>query len=80
LHEISHIETIMDGIQNLRQQLVEKKNKIIGSINSHERLRSVMWRLPTEILSQICISCLPEDKYLQLTSRLAPLLLTRICR
>ncbi|KAG2067317.1 hypothetical protein BDR04DRAFT_1105192 [Suillus decipiens] len=80
LYEISHLETIMDGIQNLRQHLVEKKNKIIGSINSHERLKSVMWRLPTEILSQIFISCLPEDKYLSPASRLAPLLLTRICR
>jgi hypothetical protein len=79
-HEISDLETIIDGIQNLRQQLVEKKNKIIESIHSHERLRSALWRLPTEILSHIFISCLPEDKYLSPASRLAPILLTRICR
>ncbi|KAG1845863.1 hypothetical protein DFJ58DRAFT_502744 [Suillus subalutaceus] len=80
LHEISDLETIMGGIQNLRQQLVENKNKIIESVNLHERLRLVLWRVPTEILSHIFVLCLPEDKYLSPASRLAPILLTRICR
>lgn len=80
LHEISDLETIMNGIQNLHQQLVEKKNKIIESINSHKRLKLALWRLPTEILSYIFVYCLPEDRYLSPASRRAPILLTRICR
>ncbi|KAG2132899.1 uncharacterized protein EDB93DRAFT_1175298 [Suillus bovinus] len=80
LCEISDLETIMDGIQTLHRQVLEKKNKLIESINSHERLRLALWRLPTEILSHIFVSCLPEDKYLLPASRLPPILLTRICR
>ncbi|KAG1747099.1 uncharacterized protein EDB91DRAFT_1116277 [Suillus paluster] len=38
----------------------------------HKRLRSALWRLPTELLFHIF--------YLSPTSKLAPMLLTRICR
>ncbi|KAG2057417.1 hypothetical protein BDR06DRAFT_1018954 [Suillus hirtellus] len=80
LHEISDLEAIMNVIQNLYQQRVEKKNKIIQSMNPHMRLRLALWRLPTEILSYIFVYCLPEDRYLSPASRQAPILLTRICR
>ncbi|KAG1771225.1 hypothetical protein EDD22DRAFT_1029955 [Suillus occidentalis] len=41
-----------------------------------------IWRLPTEILSEIFLYCLPEDEYLLPKSvlGLAPMLLTTICR
>ncbi|KAG2141901.1 hypothetical protein DEU56DRAFT_754864 [Suillus clintonianus] len=80
LHEISDLQTVMDSIQNLHQQLVEKKVKIVESINLHKRLRSALWRLPTEVLSHIFVYCLPGDKYLLPTPGVAPMLLTRICR
>ncbi|KAG1875775.1 hypothetical protein F4604DRAFT_1903713 [Suillus subluteus] len=73
----------MDGIHT-QQQLVEQKNKVVESINLHERLVSPLWRLPTEILSQIFYHCLPqipEPHQFQAPSKLtAPMLLTRICR
>ncbi|KAG1786554.1 uncharacterized protein HD556DRAFT_1414788 [Suillus plorans] len=46
----------------------------------HKRLISPIWHLPTEVLSHIFVHCLPEDKYLSPASKLAPVLLTRICR
>ncbi|KAG1856705.1 hypothetical protein DFJ58DRAFT_879334 [Suillus subalutaceus] len=74
----------MDGIHTLQQQLVEQKNKIVESIYLHKRLVSPLWRLPTEILSQIFYHCLPqitEPHQFQAPSKLtAPMLLTRICR
>ncbi|KAG2141900.1 hypothetical protein DEU56DRAFT_270201 [Suillus clintonianus] len=73
LHEISDLQTLMD-------RLVEKKVKIVESINLHKRLRSALWRLPAEVLSHIFVNCLPEDKYLLPALNLAPILLTRICR
>ncbi|KAG1806169.1 uncharacterized protein BJ212DRAFT_1201535, partial [Suillus subaureus] len=84
LHDISGLQTVMDGIHTLQQQLVEQKNKIVESINLHKRLVSPLWRSPTEVLSQIFSHCLPQipklDR-LQLPSKLtAPMLLTRICR
>ncbi|KAG0704597.1 hypothetical protein DFH29DRAFT_365883 [Suillus ampliporus] len=83
LHEISGLETVMDGIKNLHQQLVKKKDRIIQSMNVHKGLVSALWRLPTEVLSQIFDHCLPvpEDSRLSSSSRLeAPMLLTEVCR
>ncbi|KAG2046903.1 hypothetical protein BDR06DRAFT_1014344 [Suillus hirtellus] len=78
--EISSLETVMDDIKNLRQQLVERKENIIQSMTFHKGLRSAIWRLPAEVLCHIFHHCLPEDKYLSSTSNLTPMLLTRICR
>ncbi|KAG1830973.1 hypothetical protein DFJ58DRAFT_252670 [Suillus subalutaceus] len=68
----------------LQQRLVEQKNKIIESINLHKGLVSPLWRLPTEVLSQIFCHCLPQIPKLgelQSPSKLAvPMSLTRICR
>ncbi|KAG1830968.1 hypothetical protein DFJ58DRAFT_617144, partial [Suillus subalutaceus] len=75
LHDISGLQTVMDGIHTLQQQLVEQKNKIIESINLHKRLVSPLWRLPTEVLSQIFCHCLPPIPKLAV-----PMSLTRICR
>ncbi|KAG1747097.1 uncharacterized protein EDB91DRAFT_68185 [Suillus paluster] len=79
LHEISGLETVMDGIKNLHQQLVEKKDRITQSMNLHKGLGSALWRLPNELLSHIFVYCLPEAKYLSPESE-PPMLLTRICR
>jgi hypothetical protein len=70
----------MDGIKNLRQKLVEQEDRIFQSMTLHERLASTLWRLPPEVLSHIFMYCLPEEQYLSPAPRLAPMLLTRICR
>ncbi|KAG2151513.1 hypothetical protein DEU56DRAFT_850437 [Suillus clintonianus] len=79
-HEISGLEAVMDSIKHLRQQLVERKDKITQSMKLHKRLVSALWRLPTEVLSEIFVYCLPETSHLSPASKLAPMLLTRICR
>ncbi|KAG2033801.1 hypothetical protein BDR03DRAFT_871241, partial [Suillus americanus] len=80
LHEMSGLKKIVDAINNLHEQLVDKQDKITQSMNSHKRLVSSLWDLPTEILSQIFVYCLPEDSHLSLAQNQAPVLLTRICR
>ncbi|KAG1747897.1 uncharacterized protein EDB91DRAFT_49244 [Suillus paluster] len=80
LHEISDLQTIMDSIKNLRHQLVKEKDKITRSMNLHKGLTSALWRLPTEVMSHIFVSCLPDTKHLSLAPKIAPMLLTRICR
>ncbi|KAG2145450.1 uncharacterized protein EDB93DRAFT_1151104 [Suillus bovinus] len=81
LQEISGLEAVMNNVKNFHQQVVEKKEKITQSMNLHKGLVSALWRLPTEILSQIFIHCLPETKLLLSPSTLkAPMLLTGICR
>ncbi|KAG1747856.1 uncharacterized protein EDB91DRAFT_47548 [Suillus paluster] len=78
--EILGLETVMEGIKKLHQQLVDQKDRIIQSLDLHKRFGSALWRLPTEVLSHIFVFCLPEVKYLSPASKLAPMLLTRICR
>ncbi|KAG2365525.1 hypothetical protein BDR07DRAFT_1353739 [Suillus spraguei] len=80
LHDISGLDTVMDGIKDIRQRLVKQKDKIVQSMTLHKRLASALWRLPPEILSHIFMYCLPEEQYLSPASSLAPMLLTRICR
>ncbi|KAG0704617.1 hypothetical protein DFH29DRAFT_1078199 [Suillus ampliporus] len=79
-HQISVLETVVDDIKNLHQQLVEKKDKITHSMNLHKRPVSTFQRLPTELICQIFVHCLPESSHLSPASKLAPMLLTRICR
>ncbi|KAG0704602.1 hypothetical protein DFH29DRAFT_997494 [Suillus ampliporus] len=80
-HEISGLETVMDSIKNLHQQLVEKKDKITQSMNLHKGLVSSLWRLPAEVLCQIFDDCLPETRFLlPPLKQNAPILLTGICR
>ncbi|KAG1810910.1 uncharacterized protein BJ212DRAFT_1484037 [Suillus subaureus] len=50
LHEISDLGTITDGMKNIHQQLVEKKDKITQSMNFHKGLLSPLWRFPNELL------------------------------
>lgn len=84
LHDISGLQTVMNDIHTLQQQLFEQKNKIIKSINLHKRLVSPLWRLPTEVLSQIFCHCLPQipklDELQPPSTLTAPMLLTKICR
>ncbi|KAG1847998.1 hypothetical protein C8R48DRAFT_641813, partial [Suillus tomentosus] len=80
LDEISALEAVMDSVRNLYQQVVEKKEKIMQSTNLHKGLLSVLWRLPTEVLSQIFNHCLPETKLWPPSNLRAPMLLTRICQ
>ncbi|KAG2342514.1 hypothetical protein BDR05DRAFT_348845 [Suillus weaverae] len=68
MHEVSR----QNGVS---YQLVEKA-KIVQSNNSS----SAFWRLPTEILAQIFLYCMPETGHWTPEPYLAPMLLTTVCR
>ncbi|KAG1853382.1 hypothetical protein F4604DRAFT_1686380 [Suillus subluteus] len=53
LDEISGLKTVMDSIDNLHRQLVEKRDKITQSLNLHKGLTSALWRLPSMTLAII---------------------------
>ncbi|KAG2035715.1 hypothetical protein BDR03DRAFT_961965 [Suillus americanus] len=77
--EDSGLQTVRNGVSYRQQQLVEKA-VIIQSNTSRRSFSSPIRRLPTEILSEIFLYCLPEDEHLVHTPRQAPMLLTKICR
>jgi hypothetical protein len=78
--EESGLGNFRNSVGYCQEQLVEEKAVIVRSNTSRTRFSSPIWRLPTEILSEIFLYCLPEDEHLMYTSRQAPMLLTRICR
>ncbi|KAG2364635.1 hypothetical protein BDR07DRAFT_1330300 [Suillus spraguei] len=79
--EVSELDRIMDRIKNIHLQLLNRKdNIIVHSMDSNSGLVSALWRLPSELLSLIFVHCLPETEHLLPSSKLAPMLLTRICR
>ncbi|KAG1724182.1 hypothetical protein EDB19DRAFT_1858711 [Suillus lakei] len=79
LYKVSGLETVMDSINNIYRYLIEK-DKITQSTNLHKKLVLALWRLPTEVISQKFVHCLPKHHTWWPSSKLAPMLLTRICR
>ncbi|KAG1776999.1 hypothetical protein EV702DRAFT_1278879 [Suillus placidus] len=72
MHEVSR----QNGVSH---QLVEKAI-IVQSNNSHRGFSSAFCRLPTEILIQIFLYCMPETGHWTPAPYLAPMLLTTVCR
>jgi hypothetical protein len=80
-HDITGLDKVMDRLDNIRQQLLDKQDGINQSIVLHRGCTSALWRFPPEILSQIFVHCLPaETDQFCIAPELAPLLLTRVCR
>jgi hypothetical protein len=79
-NEISDLEIIMNKLKSFRHRLVEKRDKVVESMNLHQGLVSALSRLPTEVLSRVFVHCLPDTKLSRPATDLAPMLLTRICR
>ncbi|KAK7434207.1 hypothetical protein VKT23_020337 [Stygiomarasmius scandens] len=71
--EIARLEAVL---ANLRQE----RDDVQEYVNAHQRLLSPSLRLPPEILSEIFVFCLPEDRNPVCSVSQAPLLLGLVCR
>jgi len=71
----------MNEVKNLHQQLVGGQHETICSTVLRRGYESALSHLPVEVLCQIFVLCLPaEIHHFRISSNLAPILLTRICR
>ncbi|KAG2358736.1 hypothetical protein BDR07DRAFT_260359 [Suillus spraguei] len=80
MDEDSSLEIIKNDVTHLQHQIVEENVDIVQSNTLDTRFSSPIWRLPTDILAEIFKYCLPDDEHLAPASRLAPILLTTVCR
>ncbi|KAK7438027.1 hypothetical protein VKT23_018195 [Stygiomarasmius scandens] len=71
--EIARLEAVL---ANLRQE----RDDVQKYVDAHQRLLSPSLRIPSEILSEIFVRCLPEDCNPVCSVSQAPLLLGLICR
>ncbi|KAG2044629.1 hypothetical protein BDR03DRAFT_995811 [Suillus americanus] len=78
--EESGLENVRNGVSYRQRQLVEEKANIVQSNASPRQFSSSIWRLPTEILSEIFLYCLPVPDDVLPSPIRAPVLLTGICR
>lgn len=80
LDAVTHKASGQNGASNRCGQLTKGKSKVVQSNNSSSAIR----RLPTEILAQIFLYCIPEEEEGEgactLEPHLAPMLLTTVCR
>ncbi|KAG2143806.1 uncharacterized protein EDB93DRAFT_1228660 [Suillus bovinus] len=80
LDAIMHGVTSQNRVSRRHRKRIQEKAKIVQSNNSHKKFSSAIWRLPTEIIVQIFLYCIPEKAALTPAPFMAPMLLTRVCR
>ncbi|KAG2112477.1 hypothetical protein BD769DRAFT_1778756 [Suillus cothurnatus] len=80
LDVVMHDVSAQNNVRYSHRQFIEEKLKIVQSNNYHRGFSSPIWRLPTEILAQIFLYCIPEDENRTPAPYLAPMLLTTVCR
>ncbi|KAJ7055795.1 hypothetical protein C8F01DRAFT_1318544 [Mycena amicta] len=61
------------------RQLTAERDKLAVEVAAHEALISPMRRMPNDILQEIFVACLPEDRNPAMSASEAPVLLGRIC-
>lgn len=71
----AEIERIDHTIAKLRH----KRRKLRTSVDEHRALISPIRRLPSDIIREIFIACIPADQNATMSAQEAPLLLGRIC-
>lgn len=78
--ELAAVGFIMKRVRDVHQQLLDRRDQIIASKEAHRGLVSCIRRLPTEILGEIFVRCLPSETHVEPDTHTAPLLLLGVCR
>ncbi|KAF9474118.1 hypothetical protein BDN70DRAFT_997256 [Pholiota conissans] len=79
LQDLKSIEDKVTAAELHLQNLRREQAKLVQGIDKYRRLISPVRRLPADILREIFLSCLPEDRNPTMSCDEAPMLLTRIC-
>ncbi|KAF8979962.1 hypothetical protein BDQ17DRAFT_1291908 [Cyathus striatus] len=77
--ELRCIDTEIDQLQRQLDLLQEKRSGIHDFAEQHRALLSPVRKLTRDIVEEIFIACLPEDRNPYMSAMEAPVLLTRIC-
>lgn len=70
----------MKRVRDVHQQLLDKRDQIVVSMQVHQGLISCIRRLPSELLGEIFLRCLPPQPHIEPDTTTAPLLLLAVCR
>ncbi|KAK1227954.1 hypothetical protein PQX77_009001 [Marasmius sp. AFHP31] len=78
--ELSALENEISRLQTLVEDLILRRDPITKYISQHQNIISPIRRLPSEVLSQIFIACLPTAHHATRDLTQAPLIFTVISR
>ncbi|KAG2355646.1 hypothetical protein BDR07DRAFT_517048 [Suillus spraguei] len=76
----SGLEMVRNSVRYHQRQYIKEKADTVRSNTLVTVSSPAIYRLPTEILSEIFMYCLPHDEHLVPRAELAPILFTSICR
>ncbi|KAJ7662952.1 hypothetical protein B0H17DRAFT_909987, partial [Mycena rosella] len=77
--EAADLSAEISRIQELLDELTEKRDALDDFIAAHSALISPARRLPEDIVRDIFVACLPSNRNALILSDEAPLLLCQIC-
>ncbi|KAF9014235.1 hypothetical protein BDQ17DRAFT_1342347 [Cyathus striatus] len=77
--ELSSLDAEIHRLQQQLYELQRRREILANDVDAHKALISLIRRLPQEVLQEIFIACLPEDRNPCMSASDAPVLLTRIC-
>ncbi|KAF9009932.1 hypothetical protein BDQ17DRAFT_1273594, partial [Cyathus striatus] len=77
--EIRHLDHEIARLDKQLDILKEKRSKVQDLLEQYQALVSPARRLSQDVLEEIFLACLPEDRNPCMTVTEAPILLTRIC-
>ena len=78
--ELASVAAILARVRDVHQQLLDTSHQIVASMRAHQGLISCIRRLPSEILGEIFVRCVPPEPYVEPDTTAAPLLLLAVCR
>lgn len=78
--DMAAIDVEIEALESRLEILRSSRSRLEASISKHKSIKSIVRRLPDDVLGEIFIRCLPRDRYPAIYVREAPLLLTLISR
>ncbi|KAK7470083.1 hypothetical protein VKT23_001524 [Stygiomarasmius scandens] len=80
LEKLQHLDFEIIRSETTLARLKRERRDVEKYVKAHQRLLSPIVRLPSEILSEIFVCCLPEDRHPTCSASNAPLSLGLVCQ
>ena len=79
--KLAHISSELARVKALYEELENQHKQLVDDMDAHRKLLSLPRRnlLPTDVLQEIFLSCLPINHDSIITKKEAPILLTQVC-
>ncbi|KAJ7603316.1 hypothetical protein FB45DRAFT_1071689 [Roridomyces roridus] len=79
LRQMKCLDSKIAELQHALNKLLEEREGLGSIVQSHEALLSPIRRMPSDIMQEIFMACMPTDRNCVMDASEAPLLLGRIC-